>query len=217
MFRHSFEIGPETRILDLGGSDGAHIAAVLARTDARAANCVVADVDPVALKLAEARGFSTIPLRQEDATLPFADREFDIVFCSSVLEHVTFPYPQIWTITSGLEFRSTALRRQAAFASEIRRIGKGHFVQVPYRHFPLETHTRTLLFQYLPRGWQVGLLKLRRAKSAQWIPWVRHSRKVTPDFYLPTDSEFASFFPASTIRRERMFGFTKSLIAIAQG
>jgi len=56
------------------------------------------------------------------AGLPFADREFDLVYCSSVIEHV-------------------APRRRAAFASELRRVGRGWFVQTPARSFPIEPHS----------------------------------------------------------------------------
>ena len=44
--------------------------------------------------------------------LPFADDEFDLVYCSSVIEHVP-------------------PARRAAFAAEFRRVGRGWFVQTP--------------------------------------------------------------------------------------
>jgi len=46
------------------------------------------------------------------AGLPFANGEFDLVYCSSVIEHVPPP-------------------RRAAFAAEVRRVGRGWFVQTP--------------------------------------------------------------------------------------
>ncbi len=48
------------------------------------------------------------------AGLPFADDEFDLVYCSSVIEHVP-------------------PARRAAFAAEARRVGRGWFVQTPAR------------------------------------------------------------------------------------
>ncbi|MFZ1153890.1 MAG: class I SAM-dependent methyltransferase [Solirubrobacteraceae bacterium] len=56
------------------------------------------------------------------AGLPFADNEFDLVYCSSVIEHVPPP-------------------RRAAFAAEVRRVGRGWFVQTPARSFPIEPHS----------------------------------------------------------------------------
>ena len=56
------------------------------------------------------------------AGLPFADDEFDLSYCSSVIEHV----PRA---------------RRAAFAAEVRRVGRGWFVQTPAYSFPLEPHS----------------------------------------------------------------------------
>jgi SAM-dependent methyltransferase len=65
------------------------------------------------------------------AGLPFADGEFDLVYCSSVIEHV-------------------APRRRAAFASELRRVGRGWFVQTPARSFPIEPHSLLPGAHWLP-------------------------------------------------------------------
>ncbi len=56
------------------------------------------------------------------AGLPFADGQFDLVYCSSVIEHVP-------------------PARRGAFAAEIRRVGRGWFVQSPAFSFPLEPHS----------------------------------------------------------------------------
>jgi SAM-dependent methyltransferase len=56
------------------------------------------------------------------AGLPFADDEFDLVYCSSVIEHV-------------------APGRREAFAAELRRVGRGWFVQTPAFSFPIEPHS----------------------------------------------------------------------------
>jgi SAM-dependent methyltransferase len=64
------------------------------------------------------------PFVQADAAegLPFADGEFDLVYCSSVIEHVP-------------------PARRAAFAAELRRVGRGWMVQTPARSFPIEPHS----------------------------------------------------------------------------
>jgi SAM-dependent methyltransferase len=54
--------------------------------------------------------------------LPFADREFDLVYCSSVIEHVP-------------------PARRVAFAAEVRRVAHGWLVQTPARSFPIEPHS----------------------------------------------------------------------------
>jgi SAM-dependent methyltransferase len=74
--------------------------------------------------------------------LPFADREFDLVYCSSVIEHVP-------------------PARRAAFAAEARRVGRGWFVQTPALSFPIEPHSLLPGAHWLPRAvrrpyWRLG-------------------------------------------------------------
>lgn len=65
------------------------------------------------------------------AGLPFAENQFDLVYCSSVIEHVP-------------------PRRRAAFASEVCRVGRGWFVQTPARSFPIEPHSLLPGAHWLP-------------------------------------------------------------------
>jgi SAM-dependent methyltransferase len=74
--------------------------------------------------------------------LPFADDAFDLVYCSSVIEHVP-------------------PARRAAFAAELRRVGRGWFVQTPAFGFPLEPHALLPGAHWLPRRlrrpyWRLG-------------------------------------------------------------
>jgi SAM-dependent methyltransferase len=76
------------------------------------------------------------------AGLPFADDEFDLVYCSSVIEHVPSA-------------------RRAAFAAEVRRVGRGWFVQTPAFSFPIEPHSLLPVAQWLPARlrkpyWKLG-------------------------------------------------------------
>jgi SAM-dependent methyltransferase len=76
------------------------------------------------------------------AGLPFAADEFDLVYCSSVIEHV-------------------APARRAAFAAEVRRVGRGWYVQSPAFSFPLEPHSLLPGAHWLPsalrrRYWRLG-------------------------------------------------------------
>jgi SAM-dependent methyltransferase len=73
------------------------------------------------------------PFVQADASvgLPFADGEFELVYCSSVIEHVP-------------------PARRAAFAAEIRRVGRGWFVQTPAWGFPIEPHALLPFAHWLP-------------------------------------------------------------------
>jgi SAM-dependent methyltransferase len=74
--------------------------------------------------------------------LPFETGEFDLVYCSSVIEHVP-------------------LVRRARFAAELRRVGRGWFVQTPARSFPIEPHSLLPAAHWLPealrrRYWRLG-------------------------------------------------------------
>jgi SAM-dependent methyltransferase len=84
------------------------------------------------------------PFVRADASegLPFADGEFDLVYCSSVIEHV-------------------APERREAFASEVRRVGCGWFVQTPALSFPVEPHSLLPFAHWLPMAlrrpyWRLG-------------------------------------------------------------
>jgi SAM-dependent methyltransferase len=78
------------------------------------------------------------------AGLPFADGEFDFVYCSSVIEHV----PPV---------------RRAAFAAELRRVGRGWMVQTPARSFPIEPHALLPAAHWLPVGLRRGYWRLGAA------------------------------------------------------
>lgn len=84
------------------------------------------------------------PFVRADAAegLPFADDQFDLVHCSSVIEHVP-------------------PARRATFAAEVRRVGRGWFVQTPAYSFPVEPHSLLPFAHWLPlslrrRYWRMG-------------------------------------------------------------
>ena len=63
--------------------------------------------------------------------LPFTDDEFDLAFCSAVLEHVG------------------SQSRQAKLISEATRVAKLFVITTPNRFFPIEFHTLTLFIHWL--------------------------------------------------------------------
>jgi SAM-dependent methyltransferase len=102
------------------------------------------ELDITGVDLAERPDYPGPFVRADAAEgLPFADREFDLVYCSSVIEHVP-------------------PARRAAFASEARRVGRGWFVQTPARSFPIEPHSLLPGAHWLPTGlrrryWRLGV------------------------------------------------------------
>jgi SAM-dependent methyltransferase len=204
-FREAFSLGPDTKVLDLGSQSGANIAGVLAGTPVRAENTYIADIDAAALERgAKQYGFRPV-LVGEDGRLPFPDAYFDIVYCNSVIEHVTLPKNEIWSTRSGKVFRERSLTHQHAFAREIQRVGRQFFVQTPYRWFVLEAHSWLPFVGWLPRELVVPILKHSRKFWPKWT---------APDWHLLNKKQLASMFDDAEIRDEKWMGLTKSIMAV---
>jgi SAM-dependent methyltransferase len=205
VFGTHFTITPRTRILDLGSSEGFHIASLLHGLPADPRNVFIADIREDLLNEGRRRYGFTPVLLSESGPLSFPDRSFDIIFCSSVIEHVTIPKEEVWTELSGKRFGSRSLVRQEEFAREIRRVGIGYWVQTPNLFFPLESHSWLPFVGWLPRPAQVRVLR----SSNRW--WVKRTK---PDWHLLRRREMARLFPDAAIVSERWCGLTKSLIAV---
>ena len=101
------------------------------------------ELDVTGVDIREVSGYPGAFVRADPAEgLPFADGEFDLAYCSSVIEHV----PR---------------ERRAAFAAELRRVASGWFVQTPARSFPIEPHSLLPAAHWLPPGlrrryWALG-------------------------------------------------------------
>jgi predicted SAM-dependent methyltransferase len=128
-----------------------------------------------------------------DATdLPFADNAFDIAFSNSVIEHVG-----TW-------------EKQQAFAREARRVARKLWIQTPARSFPIEAHLLAPYIQYLPKSVQHRIVRWTPRGMLQ--PGVVH--EIVDEVRLLTYREVKQLFPDCRILRERLFGLTKSYIAV---
>ena len=123
------------------------------------------------------------------------DRRYDLVFCNSVIEHV-----------GGHE-------RRLRLADAVHTLAESHWVQTPYRYFPVEPHWVAPGMQFLPLAartsmahrWPLGHTPpADRAEALQSVLWVELLDRTQMRFY----------FPDSTLRVERFAGLTKSLIAV---
>jgi SAM-dependent methyltransferase len=115
------------------------------------------------------------PFLQADVTagLPYADGEFDLVYSSSVIEHVP-------------------VARRAAFAAEVNRVGRGLYVQTPAYGFPVEPHSLLPFAHWLPAAlrkpyWRLGaqgnwedIALLGRREMARLFAAPVHAERIGP-------------------------------------
>ncbi len=203
-FRERFVLTERTRILDIGSETGDNINLVLSGTTILPKNVFIADIDENLIRQgAEKFGYQTI-LLDESGKLSLEDKSFDVVYCSSVIEHVTVAKDEIWRISSEKEFQEKAFENQKKFAAEIGRVGKRYFVQTPARSFPIESHTWLPLFSFLPRPL---LLNAMRVTNRFWI------KSAPPDFNLLDAKQMTELFPEAEIVYEKKFGLVKSIMA----
>lgn len=141
------------------------------------------DLDVTGVDLVERPGYPG-PFVCADAAerLPFDDDAFDLAYSSSVVEHV-------------------APARREAFAGEVRRVGRGWWVQTPAFGFPVEPHAVLPFAHWLPA----------RARRAYWR--LGASAIWEPDLRLLRRAELEALFGATVIA-ERLGPLVKSWIAL---
>lgn len=123
--------------------------------------------------------------------LPFDDNQFDIVFCSAVLEHVG----------------SREAQRQ--FIAETLRVSKCFFFTTPNRFFPIEFHTFLPLIHWLPQAKHQALLRLLGMDF-----WAN-----TENLNLLTYTSLRELFPKEAsveIESFRLFGWPSNIIAYGE-
>ncbi|MGI9075647.1 MAG: methyltransferase domain-containing protein [Bryobacteraceae bacterium] len=190
LFEGAFEITPDTRILDVGGSPAIweflkvrprltilNFPSAIERS-AEYGQCVAAD----------------------GRMLPFKDAAFDIAFSNSVIEHVG------------------TREDQQVFAEEIGRVARSYWVQTPNRGFPIELHLMLPFIHYLPKAWQRRIIErftvwelLARPSESQRSFYIEHFLN---DIKLLDKTDLQRLFPDAKILSERVLGLAKSLIAV---
>jgi len=189
-FVRELDIGPETRVLDIGGTLD---------------NWQLVPVEPrlVLLNMPRAKAEMAGGARWvlgDGRALPFRDGAFDVVFSNSVIEHVG------------------GAASQQSFAREVSRVGRRYWVQTPNRWFPIEQHLMTPLVHWLPKSWQRAVVRhgtvwgaLTHATVDRRDFYVEHFLR---DIRLLGCREVRLLFPDASVIRERFLGITKSLIAV---
>ena len=151
------------------------------------------DITLLNLHAANHPGFTT--LAGDARAMPqFKDKEFDMVFSNSVIEHVG-DYSE-----------------QKKMADEIIRVGKRYFVQTPAKYFPIEPHFLVPYFQLMPLWLKMFLVMNFKLGWTEKVNTKEHARELAESVKLLSESEFTALFPGSELYREKFMGMTKSFI-----
>jgi len=123
----------------------------------------------------------------------FKDKQFDIVFSNSVIEHLF------------------SIDNQKKMANEAMRVGKFYFVQTPNYFFPIEPHWLFPFFQFLPFKTRVFLTKNfdlgHYKKSANKEDAIKRVNEVK----LLTEKQMKNLFPRGKVYRETFLSLVKSI------
>ena len=190
LFERTFQITPETSILDVGGAPAIwQYSAVLPRITMLN---LPSAVDRSDLRMQHVAG--------DGCLLPFRDQSFDIVFSNSVIEHVG------------------SLENQRRFAAEVERVGRSYWIQTPDRHAPFEMHVMLPLIHHLPKPWQRAIIHRFTLWEYLTHPSPEDKRflyhHVIEELRLLDSSEMRQLFSKATILREGVLGIPKSLVAV---
>lgn len=125
------------------------------------------------------------------------DSAFDLVHSNSVIEHVGS-----WS-------------NMKAFAGEARRVANAYYIQTPYHWFPIDPHhPRSPLIHWLPRQVQARLLTGLPISHVGRIKTMDEAYSHIDHRSLLDGKQFTFLFPDAEIVSERVFGLTKSMVAV---
>ena len=125
----------------------------------------------------------------------YSDKSFDLTHSNSVIEHVG------------------SYQNMKRFADETQRVGKRYFVQTPNFWFLVDPHYGVPFIHWLPDSLKIAAFTSMNVGYAQKCSFedamvrVDHTRIISFGM-------LRKLFPNGKIRRERLFGLPKSLMAI---
>lgn len=123
----------------------------------------------------------------------YSDKEFDIVFSNSVIEHLF------------------TLENQKKMADEARRVGRYYFIQTPNYYFPIEPHWLFPFFQFLPQQTRIYLTSNFSLGSFPKAPSKEQAARWVKEVRLLTGKEMKQLFPEGKVYKENFLGMTKSI------
>ena len=126
----------------------------------------------------------------------FRGRSFDFVHSNSVIEHVGD-----WN----------AIQR---FADNTRKLGTRYYMQTPNFWFPYEPHFRFPGFQWLPASVRAFLMTKMKLGFFKRMDSYAEAKDHVDSIRLLSAGQVQKLFPDATVKRERIFGLPKSLMAV---
>lgn len=131
---------------------------------------------------------------EADACAP-VQGAFDLVFSNSLIEHVGGHW------------------RRERLAENVHALAPSHWIQTPYRYFPVEPHWRAVGMQWLPDATRVAIAE--RWRHGHYRPdGPRESAQVALEVELLSLTTMRYHFPESRIWIEKWVGLPKSIVAI---
>lgn len=124
----------------------------------------------------------------------FKNKEFDVVFSNSVIEHVG------------------AYIDQQKMADEVIRTGKKYFIQTPNYFFPFEPHFLFPFFQFLPRIVQIYLLTHSNLGWFARCSTRADAINILNSINLLTINDLTKLFPSGSIYKEKFLFLIKSFV-----
>lgn len=191
LFRQRFPAIEDLRVVDLGGTAESWLRSPVQPAHVTVVNLFEPGESSDRITAVTGDACDALQVLEKAA----AHSRFDLVFSNSLIEHV-----------------GGHANRQR-LATVIRELAPYHWVQTPYRYFPVEPHWLFPGMQFLPVA--------AKSRIELWWPFT-HTRSTSIEdarsSVLWTEligiTEMRHYLPGSEILRERMAGLTKSIIAV---
>lgn len=139
----------------------------------------------------QAKNIKSIVGDARDLSL-FKERQFDIVFSNSLIEHLG------------------TYKNQLQMAKEAQRVGKAYFIQTPNKFFPIEPHFLLPFFFLIPKKIRPFLVYHLSLKCRGRFTSMLEVNRFINSIRLVTEEDLKKMFPRATIFKEKVFGLTKS-------
>jgi ubiquinone/menaquinone biosynthesis C-methylase UbiE len=183
------EVSSGSTVLDVGGT-----ASWWQNDFPKKIDITIINIDDRQRETVVSKGFKFFQADGRD--LPFSDKEFDLTFSNSVIEHVG------------------GIIDQEKFASEAVRCGKNLYLQTPNKWFPIEPHLMAPFVHWLPQRFSRHLIRYFSIWGIVTKPSQKRIDEFLSSIRLLSKKELRKMFPTAELTEEKFMGLTKSFILI---